>query len=144
MVESSWTDDPALGWAQTALAARLLGAKGGYRCPGDNGFVYLVYTDIALAGSEGTTPRDLEPLIDCGKHKRGFKTFICEHLADNPQQRWFSSEPDEDNPWPDAWCGICNELFEEEGEWNDSNSGRLKAKLVCHRCYESARAAATP
>lgn len=30
----------------TAITAHLIGAKGAYRCPEDDGFLYVVYTDI--------------------------------------------------------------------------------------------------
>jgi hypothetical protein len=47
------------------------------------------------------------------------------------------------NPWPDAWCTICHQPFKEDGEWNGQNEWRMKIKLLCHRCYESARAKGT-
>ena len=34
------------GWNMASIAARLLGAKGSYRCEGDNGYLYLVYMEI--------------------------------------------------------------------------------------------------
>lgn len=42
-------NDDYLGWELTAVTARLLGAKGAYRCPGEDGFLYVVYTDIRFA-----------------------------------------------------------------------------------------------
>lgn len=80
--------------------------------------------------------------IECSTHTTGFETFVCEHLANNPVQVWFSDEASESNPWPDAWCAKCHEAFEEQGEWNDKNEGRMKLKLLCHRCYALARAKA--
>jgi len=59
----------------------------------------------------------------------------------NPSQKWFSSEADEQNKWPDAWCSVCNAFFEEEAEWNGKNESRLEIKLLCHRCYEKLRPA---
>ena len=41
-------DDEYLGWEMTAVAARLLGGKGGYRCPDDDGFLYVIYSDLRL------------------------------------------------------------------------------------------------
>src|SRR5271165_13970 len=39
LTKAELPDDEYLGWGMTAVAARLLGAKGAYRCPGENGFV---------------------------------------------------------------------------------------------------------
>lgn len=43
----SLPDYEHLGWELTAVTARILGAKGAYRCPSDNGFFYVVFSDIA-------------------------------------------------------------------------------------------------
>src|ERR1035438_9277600 len=61
-------------------------------------------------------------VTNCAEHGAGFETFICEHLAQNPRQRWYSAEVSDENPWPDAWCRSCNLVFELEGEWNESNA----------------------
>jgi hypothetical protein len=66
-------------------------------------------------------------------------TFVCGHLAANPKQQWISSPPDESNQWPDAWCAECDALFQEEGEWNESNEKGLNVKILCHHCYEFLR-----
>lgn len=42
-------DDENIGWELTAVASRIMGARGAYRCPGNNGFVYLILTDLAFA-----------------------------------------------------------------------------------------------
>ncbi len=41
-------DDEEVGWAMTAVAVRIMGAKGAYRSPGENGFLYLILNDIAF------------------------------------------------------------------------------------------------
>lgn len=131
-------DDEYLGWGMTAVAAKLLGAKGAYRCPGENGFVYVVYSSIGFAN-------DLSPLapspneVECSNHGKGFATYACEHLVSNPAQAWHSSEPNEENKWPDAWCDTCEVFFQEQGEWNDKNESKMKIKLLCHHCYERLR-----
>jgi hypothetical protein len=129
--------DEHLGWEMTAVAARVLGAKGAYRCPLQSGEVlYLIYTGMAFAPApEGAT-------VECGIHGRGFPALICEHLAMDPAQSWFSDEPSPANRWPDAWCSVCDAVFLEEGEWNDRTGSRIRVKLMCHRCYEGKRALA--
>jgi hypothetical protein len=51
VIEPYWPADEADGWAMTALMAYLTQAKGGYRCPDDNGFLYVVFTQIDWAAS---------------------------------------------------------------------------------------------
>lgn len=41
--------DEYLGWEMAAITARLIEAKGIYRCPVENGELYVVYTDLKLA-----------------------------------------------------------------------------------------------
>jgi uncharacterized protein DUF6882 len=131
-------DDEHVGWEMAALASKIMGAKGAYRCPGENGFVYLILTDIAFA--EVATPSDTKRRIACGTHGEAYETFVCEHLVAHPEQRWFSQEPDSENPWPDAWCAVCNAFFEAQGEWNQKNQAHLKIELLCHLCYQQFRA----
>lgn len=87
--EEELPDDECLGWRLTAVAAKVLGAKGAYRCPGKNGFVYVAYSSIEFAKSE------LEPVVEpkkveCRDHGTGFAAHAREHLVSNPAQRWFS------------------------------------------------------
>jgi len=135
-------DDEYLGWAMTAVAARVLGAKGAYRCPGENGFIYLIYTSIGFASAEGDALAKEKEVV-CADHEKGFATYVCEHLVTNPTQEWFSREPDEEHRWPDAWCGACDAHFKEQGEWNEQNEARIKIKLLCHHCYERLRSQGT-
>jgi uncharacterized protein DUF6882 len=131
-------DDEYLGWEMTAVAAKLLGAKGAYRCPGKNGFVYVVYSSIRFATSDASATSEGQ-LVECSHHTKGFATYICEHLLANPAQEWFSNKPDEEQPWPDAWCAACEALFLEQNEWNDKNQSRTEITMVCHHCYENLR-----
>lgn len=138
LTKAELPDDEYVGWAMTAVAAKLLGAKGAYRSPGDNGFVYVVYSSIGFAASLADTT--IQPKqVECTNHGTGFSTYVCEHLLSNPAQEWFSQEPDEEHKWPDAWCAACDVLFQEQGEWNEKNEARTKIKLLCHHCYETLR-----
>ena len=143
LTESSCPDDEYVGWEMTALAARILGGVGGYRCPDENGFLYLLHTHIFTAETGQTVEevfaKEKERLVQCGEHGKGFATYVCEHLLTEPAQKWFSEKPSDKKPWPDAWCAKCDQAFQEQGEWNDINSRRLKIKLMCHRCYQTHR-----
>ncbi len=138
LTQSSCPDDEYLGWAMTAIAARVLEAKGAYRCPGHDGFVYLLFSSIRFASDQTETGTASEQ-VECATHGSGFQTYVCEHLISDPAQKWFSSEPDDNNKWPDAWCVACNAFFQEEGEWNEKNESKTKIQLLCHHCYERFR-----
>ena len=38
----------SLGWELTAVTTRIIGARGGYRCPSQSGFLYVVFTDLSF------------------------------------------------------------------------------------------------
>jgi hypothetical protein len=78
--------------------------------------------------------------VTCAEHGEAYTTFVCEHLVRNPVQRWYCAPPSEDNLWPDAWCPQCHVQYLKEGEWNEKNEEGLVAKILCHGCYETARA----
>ena len=116
LTEPRLSDDEYLGWALTAITAQIIGAKGAYRCPGKNGFLYVVYTDLKLADSGDGPPSSehAEP-IECRTHGSGQKTYICDHLVGEPRREWFSDSPSATNPWPDAWCAQCDQIYQGAG-----------------------------
>ena len=81
--------------------------------------------------------------IECETHGQAFETFICVHLAADPQHVWYSSNANEQDRWPDSWCSVCHEAYQQQGEWNEKNENGLEVKLFCHRCYETHRAQGT-
>lgn len=131
--------DEHTGWEMTAIAARILEGRGAFRCarPG-GGLYYFVYTAMAFA------PEAASATVECPAHGRGFPTYLCEHLVADAAQPWYSDEPAPANPWPDAWCRLCDAIYLEEGEWNERNGPRLRVKVLCHRCYEAKRKLAVP
>lgn len=133
LTSSILANNDHLGWAMSAVATKILGARGAYRCPSKNGFIYLIYNDIGFAD----LPRNKsEDLFICGTHGKSRATFVCEHLLSQPGQKWFSEKPNETNRWPDAWCAACDEAFLQEGGWSDKNASKQKIKVICHYCYE--------
>ena len=136
-------DTENLGWMMTAVAVKVLGARGAYRCPTKTGYVYFVLTSLDFV-AEGNRKPQLQNEVTCTKHGSGFNTYVCEHLIANPAQEWFSDRATEKNRWPDAWCAACNVHFLEQGEWNDKNESKIKIKLLCHFCYEMLRAQSPP
>lgn len=138
LTQANTRDEEDLGWKMTAISAKVLGAKGAYRCPGENGFIYFVYSSLRFVDQKTLAER--EPVVvKCETHGSGYETFVCQHLASNPKQEWFPECPSDTNQWPDAWCALCDKYFQEEGQWNEKNSPKLKVRLLCHRCYEKLR-----
>jgi len=142
LMQECLPDDEYIGWEMSAIAARILHSKGAYRCPDDNGFVYVVYSSIGFP-DERVAPTPEEKHVECATHGTGFSTYVCEHLAAQPVQEWFSGERDDTYQWPDAWCAFCNIFFLQEGEWNERNESKLKLKLLCHHCYDKKRSQET-
>jgi hypothetical protein len=75
-------------------------------------------------------------MIECPTHGEAYATYVCRHLASDPLQQWFCDYPSEENPWPDSWCSVCDQAFQQEGEWNEKNEQTLDVTLICHCCYE--------
>ncbi len=46
--EHYWEGEEADGWEMAAVANRIVGGKGVYRCPDKNGFFFLILTDIGF------------------------------------------------------------------------------------------------
>ena len=44
-----WSADEQDGWEMAAVTAKLTKAKGAYRCPDKNGFLFVIFTDIRFA-----------------------------------------------------------------------------------------------
>jgi hypothetical protein len=82
-------------------------------------------------------------VIECNDHGRAYTTYVCRHLMEGTNTHWYSAEVDDEHPWPDSWCGICNAFFEAEGEWNEKSESAAELgknmRLICHHCYESIR-----
>lgn len=79
--------------------------------------------------------------IHCAQHGVSSTTFICQHLFENPVQRWYCDYPTEDRPRPDAWCESCNVEWEKQGEWNEANEDCTAIQLLCGHCYDERMAA---
>ena len=49
LTESYWSGDEVDGWEMTSVSAYLLKTQGAYRTPDENGFTYMVLTDVRHA-----------------------------------------------------------------------------------------------
>lgn len=84
---------------------------------------------------------DEEYMVECCSHGKAQATFVCSHLVDGEDKNWYSSKPDQEDAYPDAWCGKCHIHFLKEGEWNDSAEeaagGADALKILCCHCYSN-------
>jgi hypothetical protein len=77
-------------------------------------------------------------LIDCHGSGAGTPaTFICRHLA-NGSGRGFHLQPDEEDPWPDAWCDECEHRLAQDGGWSEG-AFLESMTTVCGGCWDRAR-----
>lgn len=78
--------------------------------------------------------------VICGKHGSTPATWACRHVTAGVACGFHADEASSDNPWPDAWCDLCEEALQEAGEWTDDASRVADIKALCTHCYEVARA----
>lgn len=61
LTKEKWPAGEVDGWEMTAVAAKILEAKGAYRSPGDDGYTFMIFTDIQFAnGQQPTKPSPKE------------------------------------------------------------------------------------
>ncbi len=78
-------------------------------------------------------------LIDCGPHGQRVSAVVCKHLlALAPAPAGFvenSGDPSD----LQAWCHLCEEKFEQEGEMTDEFREFNGMAVVCVVCYDEAK-----
>jgi len=78
--------------------------------------------------------------IECTTHGDSEKAFVCVHLLGDSVGLGFNrSEPDDDNPFPDAWCDDCEIIRSAHGGWAEESEKLTKISLLCAGCYERTR-----
>jgi hypothetical protein len=78
--------------------------------------------------------------IQCGTHGECWQAFVCTHLLGESAGLGFNrNEPDEGNPFPDAWCDNCEIIRAAHDGWNEESEKLSKISLLCSGCYERAR-----
>lgn len=78
--------------------------------------------------------------IQCSTHGECQQAFVCSHLVGEAAGLGFNrNEPDEENPFPDAWCDDCELIRAAHDGWNQESEKLTKIVLLCSGCYERAR-----
>ncbi len=55
LTTAKWEADEIDGWEMTAITAKILEARGAYRSPHEDGFTFMVFTDIRWASEDDQT-----------------------------------------------------------------------------------------
>jgi hypothetical protein len=78
--------------------------------------------------------------VECSVHGPGVATFTCQHLRLGSACGFFRASEDlASDPYPDAWCSACEEVFVREDGWNDRSVEFAKISVLCPGCYEDSR-----
>jgi len=82
-------------------------------------------------------------IVHCQIHGDRREAYVCDHLLRGSRQGFFAADEPE-NPHPDAWCSVCDQIRSThggaDGEWNEKSEALLKVRLVCGDCYEEIKA----
>jgi hypothetical protein len=82
--------------------------------------------------------------VACSEHGPQPKTYVCDHILQtlrDRRPRGFFVVPADNQEYPDAWCGECEEMIQAAGgEWTDELMPAAKVRLLCARCYLAAKA----
>ena len=79
--------------------------------------------------------------VRCGTHGQAGLAFACSHLIHEKHQPlgFFYTEPDSENPEPQAWCRSCEAALAEVGDWTDELLARADIRVVCEFCFDTMR-----
>jgi hypothetical protein len=128
--------DEYTGWALTAIAAKLLNAFGAYRVPQEHLHIYFIFTNEL---TEEQYNELKYKYVECQAHGVGPVAFVCQHVLKGSNLGFHEAiesdpliEPDDDY-W--AWCDGCEQVYLQQGEWNDVMKNTTQMKVVCDQCY---------
>ncbi len=77
--------------------------------------------------------------VQCKVHGETPQSYVCAHLTGETFGIGFNrEEPSEENPFPDAWCDVCEVIRAEHDGWDKVPEELCKIVLLCSGCYERA------
>lgn len=82
-----------------------------------------------------------DSVMECPRHGIRPPSFVCEHLQYGAGIGFYQPDDEQDPEWPfkDAWCGACDKVLMEQGEWNAVSEGQSQMIAICEGCYEEIR-----
>ena len=88
------------------------------------------------------TDQDQPRKLSCPTHGESAPAFVCRHLLDtqNAPRGFFEPDHSDTPEEPQAWCEACDDMLNQEGEWNDVSEGFAGVSLVCCGCFSKLRA----
>ena len=124
LIQPKWAAKEADAWEMTAVTAKLVEAKGAYRCPMQDGHVYLIFTEIRAVsdrrrvfGARTCTHvlEDGEPILLVSREPDGEVLAVCggendtaATARDLPLDRLLDLDPSlaELADLPDGWAAL--------------------------------------
>ena len=82
-----------------------------------------------------------EPMmVSCGPHGERVSTVVCKHLLqEHPAPSGFIENSSDPNDLQ-AWCYLCEDKFQEQGDMTDAFREFNGMAIVCVVCYAEAKA----
>lgn len=79
-------------------------------------------------------------MVNCGPHGERVATVVCRHLLQGqPAPAGFIENSSDPNDLQ-AWCYLCEERFQAEGDMTDAFREFNGMTIVCVICYAEAKA----
>ncbi len=79
-------------------------------------------------------------LVKCGPHGERVAAVVCRHLLQSaPAPAGFIENSSDPNDLQ-AWCHLCEEKFEQEGDMTEAFREFNGMAIVCVVCYGEAKA----
>ena len=80
--------------------------------------------------------------MSCSKHGEQSITLVCAHIAesaDTGNRVGFFWSREDDQKFPDAWCGTCNLKLINLDAWTKEMFDHASFKVTCSECYKEIR-----
>ena len=78
-------------------------------------------------------------MINCGPHGERVSAVVCQHLMQaEPAPVGFVENSDDPNDLQ-AWCHLCEDTFQREGDMTDAFRKFNGMAIVCVVCYSEAK-----
>ncbi len=125
-------------WEFTAIATKIVNGIGAYRPVSDHLLIFMVLLEFV----DDETALDIkDKYVSCSAHESGRRAFVCKHLNTKTKVGFveaFETEEGMELLEEDdfqGWCDECEDVRQQEGEWNEQSMKFANIKLVCESCY---------
>ena len=92
---------------------------------------------IDIVRADESKASEADGVLRCDQHGASQKAYICKHLAEG-SGLGFHRADEPDNPRPDAWCDVCDEMLLARGAWDEEAEAAAGVVRVCAGCYDAA------